>query len=64
MKSFIPYEKMSKKQQKAVNARRRAGWDGINPVTRRSENPAAYNRSAEKQKTRKWSDDSSVPCLF
>ena len=67
MEKYIPYEKMSKKMRREYDAKKRGGWGEINPVTRRSENPAAYNRTAEKRKTRKWSDDSSAVsflCLF
>jgi len=60
MEKYIPYEKMSKKMRREYDAKKRGGWGEINPVTRRSENPAAYNRNAEKRKTRKWSDDSSA----
>ena len=55
MEKFIPYEKLSKKKKRELNARKRKTWGDVNPVTRRPENPKAYNR----QKARKWSDDSS-----
>ena len=32
-------EKLSKKQQKAINAKKRGSWYGVNPVTRKPENP-------------------------
>ena len=48
MEKYIPYEKMSKKMRREYDAKKRGGWGEINPVTRRSENPAAYNRTAEK----------------
>ena len=62
MEKFIPFEKLSKKQQKELNNQKRRGWGEISPVTRRAENPKAYNR----KKARKWSDDphSSVPFNF
>lgn len=60
MKKFIPYEKLSKKKQRELNAVRRSDWGEINPVTRRSENPKAYNR----KKARKWSDESSMTVPF
>jgi hypothetical protein len=41
---FIPYEKLSKKAKRAVNARKRRSWGGLNPVTRKSPNPRAYDR--------------------
>lgn len=44
MEKLIPYEKLSKKEQRKQNARRRGSWGAINPVTRKSENPRAYNR--------------------
>lgn len=56
MEKYIPYEKMSKKQRKELNNLKRRTWGEISPVTRRPENPKAYNR----KKARKWSDDS--PC--
>ena len=53
MEKFIPYEKLSKKEKKKLNEARRGSWQGVNPVTRRSENPKAYNRS----KARQWDKD-------
>lgn len=44
MEKYIPYEKMSKKQQRALNRQKRGGWGALNPVTRRPENPKAYKR--------------------
>ena len=44
MKKFTPYEKLSKKQKRAIDKAKRGDWGGINPVTRRSENEKAYNR--------------------
>ena len=61
MEKFIPYEKLSKKKQRELNAARRGTWT-INPVTRKPANPKAYNRKT----ARNWKDDSnSVPfvCL-
>jgi len=61
MEKFIPYEKMSKKQQRAIDARRRGSWNGLNPVTRKPQNPKAYNR----RKAQQWNDNSTaVPFLF
>lgn len=56
MEKYIPYEKLSKKKQKELNAKKRTTWGSLNPVTRRPENTKAYNR----QKTRKWSEDSGT----
>ena len=59
MEKFIPYEKLSKKKQRELNAARRGTWT-INPVTRKPANPKAYNRKT----ARTWKDDSnSVPCF-
>ena len=61
MEKFVPYEKLSKKAKREADAARRGSWNGVNPVTRKSPNPKAYNR----QKARKWSDDvTSVPFCF
>lgn len=61
MEKFIPFEKLSKKKQREINQRKRSNWGAINPVTRKSENPKAYNR----KKAQKWSDDfKSEPYLI
>ena len=58
MEKFIAYEKLSKRKQRELNAAKRGSWNGVNPVTRKSPNPKAYNR----QKARKWTDEvNSVP---
>ena len=62
MEKFVPYEKLSKKQRRAVDANRRQMWN-ISPVTRRPENPKAYKR--EKTRKRMFDDFSSVSfCLM
>ena len=58
MEKFIPYEKLSKKKQRELDAKRRSVWT-ISPVTRKPANPKAYNR----KKAQKWRDD-SVFCAF
>ena len=61
MEKFIPYEKMSKKQRKAVDAKRRGSWNGLNPVTRKPANPKAYNR----KKAQQWKNSPvAVPSSF
>ena len=60
MEKFIPFEKLSKKKQRELNAIRRKDWNGINPVTRKSENPKAYNR----RKAQNRSDFDFVPFCF
>ncbi len=58
MKKFIPYEKLTKKKQRELDALRRNVWT-ISPVTRKPENSKAYNR----KKAQKWNDDSGF-CAF
>lgn len=61
MEKFIPFEKLSKKEQQKRNAARRGSWYGLNPVTRKPQNSKAYNR----RKAQKWSDGSgSVPFVI
>ncbi len=49
---FIPFEKLSKKEQRKRNRDRRGTWGPLRPVTRRSENPKAYNRRKEQSRRR------------
>ena len=44
MEKMIPFEKLSKKEQKKRNAANRGTWGSIKPITRKPENPKAYNR--------------------
>ena len=60
MKQMIPYEKLSKKEKRKRDLERRGSWGGINPVTRRPENPKAYRR----EKERSWKKSGSVLFLF
>lgn len=59
MEKFIPFQKLSKKQKRAFNAKRREVWQ-MSPVTRKPKNPKAYDR----QKARKWNFDDSSSVLF
>ena len=45
---FVPYEKLSKKKKREADRARRGSWGGINPVTRRPDDPKAYKRSERK----------------
>ena len=61
MEKFIPFEKLSKKEQQKINKAKRGTWGELNPVTRKPQNSKAYNR----RKAQKWKDDSaSVPFCF
>ena len=53
------YEKLSKKKKRELYAGKRTIW-AIIPVTRKSENPKAYNR----KKAQKWKDDSASVLSF
>lgn len=53
MQKFIPFDKLAKKKQQQLNAIRRKSWGAISPVTRKPENPKAYNR----KKAREWGDE-------
>ena len=53
MGKFIPYEKLSKKEQRKLDQARRQTWGELNPVTRKPENSKAYNRN----KARNWKRD-------
>lgn len=55
MEKMIPYEKMSKKEQKKQNAARRNTWGDLNPVTRRPASSRAYNR----RKAQSWKKELS-----
>ena len=44
MKPFLPREKMQKREQRKLDSTKRTTWDGINPITRTTENKKAYNR--------------------
>lgn len=44
MEKFVPYEKLSKKEKRKVDAMRRNTWGSINPVTRKPVNSRAYQR--------------------
>ena len=60
MEKFIPYKKLSKKKRRELNAKRREIWT-ISPITRKPENPKAYNR---KKAQRMDDDSSSVPDYY
>lgn len=49
MKKYIQLEKMSKKLQREYYKKQRKDWGGISPVTRRPDNPKAYNRAKSKR---------------
>ncbi|MDR0434766.1 MAG: hypothetical protein LBH21_06895 [Gracilibacteraceae bacterium] len=54
MEKFIPYEKLSKKQQRERDKAQRLSWGALRPVTRKPPRPQAYQR--HKIKARQWRD--------
>ena len=48
MKKFVSVDKLSKKEQKRLNAVGRGSWNGVNPVTR----VADTNKRRYKRKTK------------
>lgn len=60
MEKLIPFEKLSKKKQRALNAQRRGSWGTVHPVTRKPANPRAYNR----KKLQNWKNDSGFAVSF
>ena len=59
MEKQIPFQKLSKKKQREENRKHRNTWGPLSPVTRRPENPKAYNR----RKAQKRMDDPRF-CAF
>lgn len=60
MEKHIPYEKMSKRRQRELNAKKRGSWGGVNPVTRKPKLSKAYDRSKAGQ----WKKDyPGLPCF-
>ena len=45
MERFVSYEKMSKKQQKIVNASKRGNWGNVKPITKVKASAKIYNGS-------------------
>ena len=60
MEKFIPFEKLSKKEQRKINNARRNTWGPLNPVTRKTKNGKAYDR----KRTQDWKRDASDLCSF
>lgn len=53
MKKMIPYQKLSKKQQREINNAKRVTWGNLNPITRTAPSSRAYNR----RKSQEWKRD-------
>lgn len=61
MTKHIPYEKLSKKKRRELDRQRRGTWQGLNPVTRRPDNPKAYKR--KKPRAEDFDSDSGFYLL-
>lgn len=48
MERFVSYEKMSKKQQKIVNASKRGNWGNVKPITKVKASAKIYNRKKKQ----------------
>ena len=57
MEKYIPYEKLSKKEKRKVDAAKRNTWGELKPVTRTPANSNAYNRN----KARNWKREQHEP---
>lgn len=50
MEKFVPFEKLSKKEQKKLNSAKRNDWKGLNPVTRVADKSDKKYSRKEKHK--------------
>ena len=60
MEKMIPYGKLSKKRKREEDRKKRNTWNGLNPVTRRPENPRAYNR----KRTQTWDETDGLGLFY
>lgn len=60
MEKFIPYEKLSKKEKRRIDAAKRTTWGDLNPVTRKPVSSKAYNR----KRTQDWKKELPDPVSF
>lgn len=60
MKQYIAYDKMSKKQKRDIDRKRRGNWGGLKPTTRVVPNKTIYNRKQALQ----WKTDDHAGLLF
>lgn len=55
MDKFVPYDKMSKKEQKKINDEKRRDWNGIDPATKVAEtDKKRYKRKPKHKKDEDW----------
>ena len=56
MEKFVPYEKLSKKKKRELDAAKRGTWGALNPVTRKPANSKAYRRNRAQDWRRELPD--------
>ena len=61
---MIPYEKLSKKEKRKLDAAKRNTWGSLNPVTRKPASSKAYNRSKARNWKREIHETNSGAFLF
>ena len=60
MEKFIPYEKLSKKEKRKLDAMKRGSWGDVNPDSRKVESKKTYNR----KRTQDWKKELPDPVSF
>lgn len=65
MKNFVPYEKLSKKEKRKIDAARRSSWGDISPVTRKAKSIKVYDRNKIRSLEREpYGRPNFGSCLF
>jgi len=62
MKKFVAYEKLSKKEQKKLNAEKRKTWGDVKPITKVKPSAKLYNRK-KKQDLTSYTEVKSCFCF-
>lgn len=50
MDKFVPFEKMSKKEQREQNSKKRGSWGNVKPATKLEPSAKAYSRKEKYPK--------------
>lgn len=58
MSKFIPYDKMSKKQQKEYNKKQRLDWGMVHPSTKTMKSKKDYTRKKKHKLAGGYDEDS------
>ena len=53
MRSFVPLDKQSKRQQREYYSRQRNTWNGVKPVTKAVPSKVGYDRKKTKDRERR-----------